>query len=420
MTEGATDVRRTSVRLGLQTGLLVVGVLAVVGLLLFVIYERAADEAASATLSETTANIDAPNEAPPGVRVVVVTPAGRKASAGMPAGFPDERAIATVMREGGVREEHRTVGGREYTVRTARVGDRVTQAVLDLHEINEERSRILTSLLAAGGVGVLLAALIAAWLARRAMSPLTQSLSMQRRFVADASHELRTPLTLLSTRLQLVARRARHGDGPLTGSDLDGVLADTDRLTEILDDLLIAADPRGEADRGEVDLASLVRECVDAASGSAEQAGVALHLKAAPHVVVQGVAPALRRAVTALVDNALDHAGSRVDVSVEQQQEVVRVVVADDGPGIPAEVRTRVFERFTSTRPSEDTGGRRHYGIGLALVADVAAAHGGSVEANGSADGEPGAVLTLTLPAGTSPVRRSRWPRGPRRSSTGH
>ncbi len=128
-------------------------------------------------LSDTTANIDAPNEAPPGVHVVVVTPTGRKASPGMPAGFPDERAIATVMREGGVRQEDRRVGGRELhrphgTGRRPRHPGRAGP-----HEIHEERSRILTSLLTAGGVGVLLAALVAAWLARRAMAPLAQSLS---------------------------------------------------------------------------------------------------------------------------------------------------------------------------------------------------------------------------------------------------
>ena len=114
---------------------------------------------------------------------------------------------------------------------------------------------------------MLLAALVAACLARRAMTPLAESLAMQRRFVADASHELRTPLTLLSTRLQLVARRARQPGQPAqAGDDLDGVLADTGRLTDILDDLLIAADTR--ADRRPVrrrDLASLVRECVEAA-----------------------------------------------------------------------------------------------------------------------------------------------------------
>ena len=156
---------------------------------------------------------------------------------------------------------------------------------------------------------------------------------MQRRFVADASHELRTPLTLLSTRLQMVARRARQPGSRLTGDDLDGVLADTGRLTDILDDLLLAADTRNDSHRAPTDLASLVRECVDAASGAADVAAVRLRCEADGPVVVDGVAPALRRAVTAMVDNALDHAAHRVDVRVEAAGRTVRVVVRDDGPG---------------------------------------------------------------------------------------
>ena len=68
------------------------------------------------------------------------------------------------------------------------------------------------------------------------------------------------------------------------------------------------------------------------------------------------------------------------------------------GPGIAADVRPRVLERFTSARGAEQSGNRRHYGIGLALVADVAAAHGGTVAAGNRADGVSGAELTLTLP----------------------
>ena len=231
------------------------------------------------------------------------------------------------------------------------------QAVLDRHEIDEQRRRILTSLLIAGGVGVLLAALVAAFLARRAMTPLSQSLAMQRRFVADASHELRTPLTLLSTRLQMVARRARQPGSRLTGDDLDGVLADTGRLTDILDDLLLAADTRNDSHRAPTDLASLVRECVDAASGAADVAAVRLRCEADGPVVVDGVEPALRRAVTALVDNALDHAAHRVDVRVEAARpHRPGGRCADDGPGIAAEVRPRVFERFTQR--ADRRGGR--------------------------------------------------------------
>ena len=397
MTPREGDLRRTSVRLGLQTGLLVVGVLAVVGVLIFVIYARAADEAADATLRETTSHIDAPNEAPPGVHVVVVRPGGRRQSSGMPAGFPDDAAISAVRRDGRIRQTDRTVAGHDYTVRTARVGSRVTQAVLDRRELEEERGRILTSLLIAGGVGVLLAALVATWLARRAMQPLAESLATQRRFVADASHELRTPLTLLSTRLQLVARRARNQGGGLGADALDGVLADTGRLTEILDDLLLAADSR-VAGRTTLDLAGLTRECVDAAAGTADDRGVQLVLVAPTEVPVAGAATALRRAVTALVDNALEHAATRVEVGVAARSGTAVVTVADDGPGIAEAVRPRIFERFTSDREAGAPSSRRHYGIGLALVADVAASHDGSVSAVDRPDGGSGAVLTLTLP----------------------
>ncbi len=236
-------------------------------------------------------------------------------------------------------------------------------------------------------------------MARRAVSPLAQSLTMQRRFVADASHELRTPLTLLSTRVQMVARRARTSGTGLTGHDLDGVLADTDRLTGILDDLLIAADTRTSSDQRPLDVAGLVRDCVASAAGAAEAAGVRLVVHADSTVVVDAVEASLRRAVTALVDNALDHAEAVVDVRVGDGRRHVRVTVADDGPGIPDEVAPHVFERFTSSRSGpEPLGSRRHYGIGLALVADVAVAHGGTVTAGAREDGGRGAVLTLTLP----------------------
>ena len=172
------------------------------------------------------------------------------------------------------------------------------------------------------------------------------------------------------------------------------MLADTGRLTEILDDLLMAADTRADADRSETDLASLVRECVEAASGAADVAAVHLGCEADRPVVVDGVAPALRRAVTALVDNALDHAATRVDVRVE--------AVRPHRPGGGPRRRTRHRRRRAAPGassgspargPPRQAGARRHYGIGLALVADVAAAHGGTVAARNRADGVPGAEL---------------------------
>jgi len=220
----AADLRRTSLRLGLQAGLLVVGVLLVVGALLFVIYERAAESAADQLLSDTTDNIDTASEAPPGVLVAVVTPQGRSVSPDMPEDLPDEEQIAATARDGRTRQVDIGDDDDSYTVRTVAVGDRVTQAILDRHEAEEERGRILTALLTAGVAGVLLAALVAAWLARRTVRPMADTIAMQRRFVADASHELRTPLTLLSTRAQLLSRRLRsdHHVTEQVVADVDG------------------------------------------------------------------------------------------------------------------------------------------------------------------------------------------------------
>ena len=408
----AADLRRTSLRIGLQTGILVVGCLLVVGALLFAVYERAADAASDRLLRDATAHIDSPREAPPGVRVAVVTPSRRSVSTGMPAGFPDERQLAATRRDGRVRQLDIVRDGDEYTVRTAKVGDRVTQAVLDRHELEEERGRILTALLVAGAVGVVLAALVAAWMARRAVRPMADTIALQRRFVADASHELRTPLTLLSTRAQLLARRVRSDPGSTGGrlaADLDGVLADTEVLTEILDELLVAADTRS-VPQETVDLVPLAEQCVAAARASADQDEVALVLSArSSAALVEGSPASLRRAVTALVDNAIDHAESEVRLSVEQVGHEVVLTVSDDGPGVPTDEAPRLFERFTSSRADRPLAwGRRHYGLGLALVADVAAAHDGQVSAGDRQDGSRGAEFTLTLPAQRAPSRRLR------------
>ncbi|MDX6302619.1 MAG: two-component system, OmpR family, sensor kinase [Nocardioidaceae bacterium] len=410
----AADLRRTSLRIGVQTGLLVVGCLLVVGALLFAVYERAADAAADRLLRDATAHIDSPREAPPGVQVAVVTPSGRSVSPAMPDGFPDERQLAATTRDGRVRQDDVVLGGDQYTVRTAKVGDRVTQAVLDRHEGEEERGRILTALLVAGAVGVLLAALVAAWMARRAVRPMADTIAMQRRFVADASHELRTPLTLLSTRAQLLARKVHHepGSSGQLVADLDGVLADTKVLTEILDDLLVAADTR-TIPKETVDLAQLAEQCVAAARASADQEGVALVLSpSSTTALVEGSPTSLRRAVTALVDNAVGHAESEVRLTVGQVGHEVVLTVSDDGPGVPVDEAPRLFARFTSSRAERPvTQARRHYGLGLALVADVAAAHDGQVSAGDRQDGSRGARFTLTLPARGTRSRHVRHPR---------
>ena len=115
---------------------------------------------------------------------------------------------------------------------------------------------------------------------------------------------------------------------------------------------------------------------------------------------VEGSPASLRRALTALLDNAVSHAVSAVTISVQTSGREVGIEVSDDGPGIPPAIAPRLFDRFSTLRTEAAAPeGRRHYGLGLALVADVAANHQGRVSVAGREDGASGAVFTLTLPA---------------------
>lgn len=288
---------------------------------------------------------------------------------------------------------------------TAVRGNDVVQVVASRFEQHQERERILSALGIAGGAGLLVTTVASAFLARRAVRPMAQAL--QRRFVADAGHELRTPLTLLSTRTQLLARRVRAVEstddhhGQLIARDAEGIVADTSALTAILEELLLAADVRTPIPQEPVDLGLLVTAAVGAAQATAEQAGVALTLRSGPGptTVRAGAPTALSRSVTALVDNALDHARSEVAVVVAQRGRSVVVEVTDDGPGIPQEALPRMFERFASGRPdSPASTGRRHFGLGLALVNEIAARHGGTLTAANQPAPATGAVLSLTIP----------------------
>ena len=394
-TRAHRELRRTSIRIGFQTGVLVLAVLAVVGAVFWLLYGQAVDRAERSLLTNTARGVDRPQEAPPGVWVTVQEHGRMASSSDLPSQLPDRAAIAQVERDGGAVESHIDTPNGGYLVRTERVGDRITQAAIDLRDRKEESERVATAILLSAGVGVLGAAIVAAWLASRSVRPMAESLTRQRRFVADASHELRTPLTHLSMRVQLLSRRAARGS--ISAEELDPVVADTHVLAEILDDLLAASDTRQQL-REPTDIGALVRDACAAVAPFASDQGIELITHVPDSITAPAVPLALRRAVTALVDNAVDHAESSVEVSVTAARRHVRIAVSDDGPGIAKDLMPHVFERFSSGR-APDAGGRRHFGIGLALVADVVAAHGGSVDVKHRADGHSGTTFTLTLAA---------------------
>lgn len=390
-------VRRASRGLALQAaGLVASAMLLLVALVTFVVV-RGQQSATDNLLRSTVATADDVGDPPAAAWILISRGTQLSASPGLPARLGEPlaplRVTATSDAALGTLSPE---GGGEYRVVTQQRSGEIVQVVLDLRPQHQERARLfkamgaaaVLSLMVAGGLGVLLG--------RRAVGPLAQALSLQRTFVADASHELRTPLTLLSTRVQVLDQELRKGalDAQVL-TDSRGVVSDVQRLGEVVEDLLVAADPRRDDQHGVVDLGALVANVAASADAHATAAGVTLALTVAEEpLTVRGSAVALRRAVLALVDNAIDHtpADGDVQLRVRRQRRTVVIAVSDTGPGIAPEAAASVLRRFHS---GGQRAGRAHYGLGLALTHDVANRHGGQLRL---APSEAGTTFELVLP----------------------
>ncbi len=197
----------------------------------------------------------------------------------------------------------------------------------------------------------------------------------QRQFVSDASHELRSPLTTIRTQVEVASLRPEAADWPaVTGT----VLGEVDRLDDLVGDLLQLArlDETGGVltARADVDL----DEVVAAEATRLRSLGVAVDASGVSAARVLGDRGALARLARNLADNAARHARSEVALAVSAAGGEAVVRVDDDGPGVPAADRERVFERFTRLDEGRARGAGGA-GLGLALVRAVAVAHGGSV-----------------------------------------
>jgi signal transduction histidine kinase len=202
------------------------------------------------------------------------------------------------------------------------------------------------------------------------LAALERSREVERRFLADASHELRTPLTALAGN---VDHLARHGASDELVAELQ---ADARRMARLADDLLALSREEAAAVSDEV-----VR-LDELASGAGADTVVA----PAP-VAVRGDRAALERALANLVENARLHGRGRVSVEAVEHAEVAAVTVADEGPGIAAEDRETVFDRFW-----RGNGGGPGSGLGLPIVRATAERHGGRAFVEG-------ARFTIELPA---------------------
>jgi two-component system OmpR family sensor kinase len=203
--------------------------------------------------------------------------------------------------------------------------------------------------------------------------------------LANASHELRSPLTRIRMGLELM--------GSQPGPEFkDEIARNIQELDQLIDEILLAS----RLDASEADLGTM--EPVDMVGLAAEEcARVNADLDAGhdtPSLVVNGVTRLLRRVVRNLLENARRHAAGRIAVSLRQHAGVVVLTVCDNGPGVPAELRERIFEPFYRLPGATERDGG--VGLGLALVKSIVQRHGGTVRCEGHSGS--GACFVVHLP----------------------
>lgn len=218
----------------------------------------------------------------------------------------------------------------------------------------------------------------------------------QRRFVGDASHELRSPVAAIMSALDVASAYPELLNSDLAATTLR---PEAQRMQALVEDLLLLAraDEGGPAwRRKDVDLDDVASNELDRVS---RETSVAIDADLVPTRLV-GDPGGLSRVVRNLLENAVRHATSRVELHVRSEGPDAVLTVGDDGPGIPEAERNRVFDRFVRLDSDRARSGGGT-GLGLAIVAEVVAAHGGNVTIGDRPGG--GALVTVQLAREYSP-----------------
>jgi len=226
----------------------------------------------------------------------------------------------------------------------------------------------------------------------RMLAALEGALDAQRRFVADASHELRTPLATIQGNAGLLAIGPDVAEKVRRAAAAD-IVGESERMARLTDRLLTLAraDSGLDLQLAPVRLAPLAEEVVRQAATVHPDLKLTTELS---DLAVSGDEDALRQMLWILLDNAGRHARSKIFVAVHGEDGWARLMVADDGPGVPPDQRERIFERFYKADPARRDGGA---GLGLAIARWIADQHNGRVIAADGPDGGAGFFVDLPL-----------------------
>ena len=222
--------------------------------------------------------------------------------------------------------------------------------------------------------------------------------SKLRRFVADASHELRTPITAIRGFAEL------HRQGAVTGEEktkelIGRIENESKRMGSLVEDLLLLArlDQSREMKAEPVNLSKLVLDAVESARAAGPNHIVNFN-KSDEEIYALGDNDRIHQVVANLLANARTHtpAGTKIDVSVNQSEDGVRIRIADNGPGLSEKDQSRIFERFYRADASRVRTDGEGTGLGLSIVDAVMRAHAGQVSVESELG--KGAAFTLFFP----------------------
>ncbi len=272
-----------------------------------------------------------------------------------------------------------TIAGTQVRVAGAQVGDDRVVIAQVMDSVTDAQRTLVVGWLLVAPILLISVFLGAVAIGRRVASPIEAARRRQLEFTADASHELRTPLSVIEAHTSLALAQDR--DGAWYRTAFRRVDLESKRMRRLLEDMLwLARFDAGQAQpRHEpVDLGVLAAQAADRFAPVAETRRLTLgvHVPNEP-IVIAASADLVDRLIGVLVDNACKYApeGGSVDVTVGVEGGRASVTVDDSGPGIPADERQRIFDRFhRSVSTSSDAGGA---GLGLAIGDAIVRATGG-------------------------------------------
>ena len=302
-------------------------------------------------------------------------------------------ALAAIAHRNDIRTiERKGVTTRIYSLRLSK--SLVVQVARSM-EPEEDALHGLLAFMLFGVAGSLAVAAVGGWfVAGKSLAPVAAAFERQQVFVADASHELRTPLAVIRANAEFLQQEQPDSE------EAAEILAETDRLTSLVEAMLALARGQGGASaESRIDLGELVTASAQALRPLAGERKVALDVSVADGMEIRGNADQLHQLVVILVDNALRYTpeGGRVTVDARRIDGSAVVAVSDTGIGIDPDALEHVFERFYRADEARTRafGGS---GLGLSIAEQLVTGHGGRI----SAESTPGrgSTFTVSLPLG--------------------